>query len=219
MPQLQKETKRYKVDKDKTTVFVLIAIASVVIVATLLIGKGLWGQASYLNKVASKKEMARDQLEENKSAVNELTTSYKALVAQNPNLLGGNSEGTGEREGDNASLILDALPNKYDFPALAASLEKILTGYVINGITGIDDSIAQQTVQATGPAELPFAIDVTANYDGFKQLIGTFNHSIRPFQITKLDITGTNAALNILAQGKTYYQPELGLQIKEEEVQ
>jgi hypothetical protein len=219
MAQATKNSKRYMVDKDKTTVFALIAVASVVTIAAFVVSKGFWSQASYLSKVADIKETARDQLEDNKKAVTDLTLSYNALTSQNPNLLGGNPQGTGERDGDNAALILDALPSKYDFPALAASVEKILTGYSINSIAGVDDTIAQQTLVATGPVEIPFTTQVETNYDGFKQLISTFNRSIKPIHFTKLELSGTNAILRVSAEAKSYYQPELGLQITENEVQ
>lgn len=213
-----KTGKHLQVDKAKTMIFVIVAAASVVTVGSLMISRSLWQNTSYMGKVAEKRESARDQLEKNKVAVAALAESYQALVDENPNLLGGVPDGQGERDGNNATLILDALPNKYDFPALASSLEKLLTGYSINGIEGVDDSIIQQTAEASGPVDMPFGVEVVTTYDSFKNLIGSFRRSIRPIAISKLELSGTNAALQVSIEAKTFYQPQLGLQITEESV-
>lgn len=219
MPQDSNKGKRLQVDKDKTTVFAVLAVSAVIFVGGIMTAKGFWGQATYYSKVAEKKETARNQLEENKVAVGELSKSYDELTKETPNLLGGSPDGTGERDGNNGQLILDALPNKYDFPALAASLEKILIGYDINSISGVDDSLNQQQAAAAGPVEIPFDTNIVTNYDGLKLLISSFNRSIRPFQITKLDLSGSNSTLQVTLTGKSFYQPDLGLQITKETVE
>lgn len=215
----QKGSKRAAVDKNQTTIFAVVAIASVIAVGSLMVAKGLWSQSMYLNKVAGKKEVAVSQLEQNKVAVASLTDSYNKFNEQSPNLLGGNTTGTGPRDGSNGELVLDALPNRYDFPALTASLEKLLSGYTIDGINGSDDSLAQQASAPGVPAEIPFSFGVNTSYDGFKQLLDTFNKSIRPFNLTKVDISGENADLNVMIQAKTYYQPDTGVEVGSEVVQ
>jgi hypothetical protein len=215
---MPESTKRNQIDKDKTKIFIIIAIISVVSVGALMISKGLWSQASYYGKVAGKKDDAKKQLEANKNAITALSQSYKSFAETSPNLLGGSPTGSGDRDGDNAALILDALPNKYDFPALASSVEKLLTGNAINSITGVDDIIVQQAAAATGPVEIPFSVDIRSSYGSLSTLIDTFNLSIRPIQLTRLELSGSNADLQAIIQAKSYYQPELGLQIVEEQV-
>ncbi len=211
-------SKRARVDKNKTMIFIFVAIASVVAVASLMISRGLWSHANYMNEVIAKKEKAYKQLQDNKVAVAQLAEAYEAFDSQFPNLLGGSPEGVGPRDGSNATLILDSLPNKYDFPALVASLEKLLEGYVIDGISGSDDIISQEGVLAGAPVEIPFSFEINTNYDSMKLLLETFNKSIRPFQIAKMEIRGSNDALRVSMEARTYYQPEMGLQIKTEVV-
>lgn len=218
MPNGNQNTKRVQLDKDKTTILAMVALASVLAVACLVIGKGLWSQASYLSRVSDMKEDAVQQLEENKQSVESLTNAFNAFKDSNPNLIGGAKDGTGERDGDNATLALDALPSKYDFPAVTASVEKLLTGYSINNIEGIDDSINQAENTASGSVEIPFSFDALTNYEGFKQLITTLNRSIRPISVVKLELSGTDDALQAKIDAKTYYQPELGLKIETKEV-
>ncbi|MBA2278911.1 type 4a pilus biogenesis protein PilO [Candidatus Saccharibacteria bacterium] len=218
MATAKKQTKRASVDKDKTTIFVIVAIAALLVTGSLVVSKNLLSQGNYLSKVAGKKEVALKQLENNKQAASTLEQSYKDFANQDPNLIGGTVAGKGERDGDNAKLILDALPSKYDFPALTASIEKMLTGYSIEEIEGVDDALSQQSAVPAGSVEMPFSMDIITNYEGLRTLLEKLDRSIRPFQITKIDLSGTNAALQSKIEAKTYYQPEKGLQITNESV-
>jgi len=214
----KKISKRAQIDKSKARLFAIIVLASFISVGALVVSKGLFSEASYLNRVAAEKEKAVDQLETNKSAVSALSESYKTFATQNPNLLGGKIIGTEERDGDNGRLILDALPSSYDFPALATSLEKLLAGYKINSISGNDDVSAQTESQATELVEMPFLLNVTTDYAGFQKLIGSFDRSIRPIQVVSMQLTGTNASLQVNLNAKTFYQPERGLKIEKVDV-
>lgn len=210
-------SRRVQVDKDKARMFVIISVAAVITVASIVIAKGLWSRGNYLSKVVDKQELALKQLDANKSAVASLKDSYQKFVDQDPNLLSGSKNGEGDNDGDNATLILDALPGKYDFPALASSLEKMLTGYTITDIAGVDASAAPSS--GTTAMEMPFELEVLTNYEGFKQLTDRFNRSIRPFAFTKLTLSGTSSLLEVGLTGKTYYQPEQGVKITETKVQ
>lgn len=212
-------SKRVQVDKDKTNIFIIVAVASVVGIACLMTSKSFYSKGSYLSKVAEKKESAVTQLEKNTSALSSLKESYTIFKDKNPNLIGGLATGTGDRDGNNVKLILDALPNKYDFPALTSSIEQLLVGYKVNGITGTDDIITQQSSSASAPVEIPFTVDVGTDYKEFKVLLDKLDKSIRPFSINQLELRGSNSLLQTSMQLKTYYQPEKGLEIKTEEVQ
>jgi len=144
---LQATGKRLMISKANTTIVVAVSIAAAVTTFSLIATRSLLSRRSYQSKVISVQEKARDQLKENIEAVSSLKESYAAFVSQPENVIGGSSTGTGERDGDNAQIILDALPSKYDFPALASSLEKILVdrGYSIQAITGTDDEVNQNT--------------------------------------------------------------------------
>ncbi len=213
-----KSTKRAQVDKDKTTMFIILSIAAIVTIGSLVIAKGFYSQGSYFRKVAVKKETAVKQLKANQAAVQTLTEAYETFTDQSPNLLGGVPDSVDERGGTNADLVLDALPSKYDFPALASSIERLLNGYNIQGISGVDDSLTQQAFAASGPVEIPFTVDVRSSYDGFKQLIGSFNRSIRPFHLNRLELSGSSTELQVSIQAKSFYQPEMGLKITKETV-
>lgn len=221
MAKMSFSTKKLQIDKANSVVVITVAIAIFLTVFSLFASKALLGKRSYQARVVEGKEKAVKQLKENLVAQRELVNAYKSFVETPANILGGNPHGKGEKDGDNARLILDALPSKYDYPALASSLEKILTdkSFILQSIEGTDDEIAQQQNPASPDpkvVEMPFEISVGSTYDSVPSLILLFENSIRPFQIQNLSISGTNANLDVTIKAKTFYLPEKNLSIRKE---
>ncbi len=216
--------KRVQINKSQATVVGIVAAAVFVTIFSLVSSKALWTQRGYQARVIDKKKTANKQLEDNLASVSNLATSYKAFVSQPENMLGGNPSGSGEKDGDNARLVLDALPSKYDFPALTSSLEKIVTdrGLKIDSITGTDDEVAQSAPSQSptlAPLEIPFQLSVAGSYQSIQDVISVFERSIRPFAIQKISLSGGAASMKMQIDAKTYYQPEKTLTIKKEAVQ
>ncbi len=168
--------KRIQINKANTTMVIAIAVAAFVFTFSLVAGRSLLNKRSYQSKVIAGKEAAVKQLEANITASNTLAESYKTFVSSNENVIGGNPKGTGDRDGDNAKIILDALPSQYDFPALTSSVEKVLStnGFKITAITGTDDEVAQQKTPESStpkPVDMPFEVSVTTNVAGIKNLL------------------------------------------------
>lgn len=209
------KTKKKAVDSAKTKLFIVVAISSALSVFALIAAKSYLSEATYLNRVASAKESTLDQLKKNKQTASTLSEAYKTFAENNPNLIGGSRSGQGDKDGDNGKLVLDALPSKYDFPALTSSIEKLLSGYSINSISGTDDSQAQQTgTTATGPIEIPFTLDATSDFTGMNNLVVSFERSIRPFSITGIELKASTAgSVQANISAKTFYQPEKTLNL------
>ncbi len=206
--------KHIQIDKANATVVGFVATAAFVTAFTLVASKAMISQRNYQARVIKEKTKALTQLKANNKAATELAASYEAFVTQPANAIGGNPTGTGDRDGDNAKIVLDALPSKYDFPALATSVEKMLTSssYKINTITGIDDEL-NQSAQKAGegsltPIEMPFQINIGANFASAQELISTLQRSIRPINVSGIKISGSDNSLVIDITAKTYYQPE-----------
>lgn len=216
-------SKRIAIDKAYATLVIAVAAAAFVVVFSLVASKALLDQRAYQSKVISKKEAALKTLEANIVAADKLTSSYKEFVGATTNVLGGNPQGDADRDGDNARIILDALPSKYDFPALTTSLDKLLrdNGLTPTAINGTDDEISQTATQADGapqPVEIPFSVEVTASNAQGKTLMGLFERSIRPFKVQKISISGNDSQLEFVINGSTYFQPEKTLNLKKEAV-
>jgi hypothetical protein len=224
MPGLKLSSKHLQIDKANRTILILVSLAVFVTIFCAFTCKTLMSKRAYQGRVIAQKELALRQLKANARAVDSLNESYQKFVNTEQNIIGGSSTGTGERDGDNARIILDALPSKYDFPALATSLEKILTSknYTVGSITGTDDEIAQAAASSapdnTAPVPIPFTLAVTGNYNSVNELITTLERSIRPIQLTTLTFTGTDTSLQVSLAANTYYQPEKVLKIVTKDV-
>lgn len=217
-------TKRVLIDKANVTVVVAVSIAAFVTIFSLTATKALVSQRSYQARVIAAREKARDQLRANVKAADTLTSSYERFVTSSENAIGGNPSGTGERDGDNARIVLDALPSKYDFPALTTSLEKLVKSQnlSISTISGVDDESNQQKLASSATptaVEMPFKIGVKGNYDNIQNLVGVLQRSIRPFAINQLQLkAGQSSELELTVDAKTYYQPEKSFEFKSEVV-
>lgn len=211
-------TKRALIDKANSSLVVIAGVAAFLTVFCLIASKTLISQAAYQNRVLKAKHTAVAQLRSDITASNQLQTAYDAFTSTTQNAIGGDPHGSGEKDGDNAKIILDALPSTYDFPALTTSLEKLVnnSGVQINSITGTDDEAAQAANKSSNtpqPVPIPFQVIVHGNYQSVQALIGQFEHSIRPFQIHSITISGDQSDLNASIIGQTFYQPAKSLNI------
>ena len=216
-------SKRALISKANSSIVVATSVAAFVVVFCGIASKTLISQASYQNRVISTKKKALATLKSDLSARDSLVTSYKSFVDTPQNVLGGDPNGTGDKDGDNAKIVLDALPSKYDFPAVTASLEKLVKsqGLTIVGITGTDDEITQAANQTSAdpqPVAMPFQVQVSGSYDSIRGLVDSLERSIRPFQVTKVELSGSEGSMTASIDAQTYYQPEKGLNIKTEVV-
>ena len=217
-------SKRVQVNKATATIVAVVGAASFVTVFSLVACRALISQRGYQSRVIAEKEKAKKQLISNAQAVEELKTQYKVFIETSENVLGGNPKGTGEKDGDNARIVLDALPSKYDFPALTASLEKLLTNntnFKIDTIAGSDDEVAQDAAAAEGevkPIEMPFQIGITGNYQAVQDLTKLLERSIRPFSFQAINMDGTESEMKYFISANTYYQPTKKFNVTTKEV-
>lgn len=224
MADTQMVTKRLAITNSNAQMVIVVAVASFVVIFCLVASKAVWSQNQYQARVTAKKETATKQLKANIRAYDTLAESYQAFVSKPNNVIGGSSNGTGDKDGDNAKIILDALPSTYDFPALTSSLEKILTtsGLKITSITGTDDQVGQQGNSLSNnpkAVSMPFAFTVSdTNYNAVSQLITTLQQSIRPIQIDSINLNGGASNMTLTITAHTYYQPGKSLDITKEVV-
>jgi hypothetical protein len=136
---------------------------------------------------------------------------------QDPNVLGGTVSGSTNIDGDNAKIALDALPSSYDAPALATSIEKVLTGQAvtINSLTITDDPANNSDQPTAEPQTKPivFSFEGTTTFAGGAKVLQDFERSIRPFDLNTLELSGTDAQLKITAGMTTYFQPAKSLDL------
>lgn len=227
MDHINNETfsKRRLISRANSTMIIVLAVSAFIVVFCGVASKTLFSQLAYQNKVISTKKTALTTLKNDLSARDTLVASYKTFVNTTENVIGGNPSGTGPRDGDNARIILDALPSKYDFPALVTSIEKLATdqGLNIDGITGTDEEAAQGAQTVTGgasqPVAMPFTVNVSGSYAQIKNLVDALYLSIRPIQVQKVDLSGGEANMTATITAQTFYQPEVSLNVTTKVVQ
>lgn len=224
MSNLKLSSKRIQINKANVRVVAVVAAAVFITVFSLVAVKALWSQRGYQARVIEARTEARDQLEKNIAEAESLTQSYQGWVSEQQNVIGGSSTGSGERDGDNARIVLDALPSKYDFPALTTSIEKLVSSQnlSIESVTGTDDEVNQaanaDNPQPT-PVEMPITFTVKGGYDNVKNLVNVLEKSIRPFHANSIKLqAGTTGDVSLTFEGKSYFQPEKSLQLKSEVV-
>jgi hypothetical protein len=216
--------KRALIEKSNTTIVVVTSVAAFLVVFSLVASWSLFGLFTYQNKVIGINRIAQDQLSKDIHSTQSLEASYNAFTSTPNNAIGGNPSGTGPQDGTNAKIILDALPSKYDYPALVTSLESILTSQSaqIQSISGTDDAVTQAANQSSSsptPQPMPFQVVVTGNYPAIQNVVSAFQRSIRPFQVQTLELSGDQNQLTLTITAQTYWQPAKSLDIKSEVVQ
>jgi hypothetical protein len=213
----KKSVKHLQIDKNQSNMLVVIAVATVIVVFGLFGAKALIVKGLYQRRALHARRQVVDQLKDNVKAANDLFSQYKVFASQDPNVLGGDVGGDAVLDGDNPRIVLDALPSKYDAPALATSVEKILTdqNITIGSLTITDDPAANPDKAESGPQAKPitFSFSGSSTYQGMTKLLQIFEHSIRPFDITSLQISGTDKNLHLTAAVTTYYQPAKSLDL------
>jgi cell division protein FtsB len=247
---VQASVKHLQIAKANNLMFIVVALASVLIVFSLISAKTLMGVSSYQHKALKAKHDAIKKLQANIKAADALKKQYDTFENQNPNVLGGvggkevaeaiatQGEGAGSikvngqtinlsgQDGDNAKIILDALPSSYDFPALISSMEKIANQdhIPLQGVGGTDQGSTAAT-EGTGttaahsqPVAIPFSLSAQTDYNTIKILINDMERSIRPMDLTTISFSGNGNSMNVSFQLNTYYQFPTSLQITQKEI-
>ncbi len=208
--------KHFEINKANNQLIVTVAVAVVISVFCLVSTKSLLNQSAYQRRVLAAKHTAADQLKANAAAAGQLLIQYQVFENNTPNIIGGqggSNPGNGPSDGDNARIVLDALPSQYDFPALISSLEKILgnEGVSLQGIGGTDAGQPATNVSGSSalvqPVPITFSIDASTNYTNSKKMIQDFERSIRPVSVTNLQFSGAQDNMHITINATTYYQP------------
>lgn len=224
MPKISTSVKHLQIDKANSVVIVAVAGAVVLAIFAGFTSNALLSMRSYQREVIVEKESARDQLEANLEAALALQSSYNAFVSTPENVIGGIPDNDGPNDGDNGRIVLDSLPSSYDFPALMTSIESLLVGnnVEISQIGGTDEELSQsdeENLPTSEPVQMPFAINVSASYDGIQTLVNTFERSIRPFNFNTVTLAGDDDDLRFELGAHTYFQPEKRFEVTTRTVQ
>lgn len=200
-------SRREQVKKAGSTVFVVVAMASVVVMFSVISMRFLWDKKNYNGRVISAKTKARDDIRSN-------IENLKRLAEQFPQL---ESSATA-----NSKTILHALPPVYDYAALASSIDYLATVSGVASDTNIGEDMsatAETSATISKPVELPLTLSVAGSYESIRQYILNLERSLRPVHITSVEYSGSNSNLQATLQATTYYQPVRSLDVLRSTIQ
>lgn len=216
------KTKRSLIDKANSNIVAITAVGAFLVVFSLVATRSLWAQKTFQDKVISKQKATVKQLDQNKENVAKLKANYSLFISKPENIIKGNPQGTGDRDGDNAKIVLDALPSKYDFPAFITSIKKLIgmKNLTLQSITGTDDEVAQNKLTESKMVEIPFTFSSeVGDYAQVKELLLATQQSIRPIKTNKLSLTGGQSGkYQVRVDAVSYYQGSKGITVKKETI-
>ncbi len=205
-----------QVDKAKSSSVVIVAVAAVISVFCLVSTKALLSQGTYQRHVIAARSKAVKQLKDNVTSANQLVTQYNQVFENSGpiNIIGGKNDTSPNAvppDGDNARIVLDGLPSSYDFPALVTSMSKILNSDGIGnpGVGGSDQSTSLSSTPSDSPTPVLISVPISgsASYTSLIKLLNDLQRSIRPFDITNMQISGGVQNMTFSLQTSTYFQP------------
>lgn len=205
-----------QITKAATQTFIAVAIASVVVSMSLVLLNILWGTAKYNSRVQGQQEETRKVLQSNVEAAPELEKSFRNLEIGD-NLLTGQPD-----DKKNSEVILDALPSKFDFPALATSIDALAarSSVELDTFSGVDlGSGATQSSASPEPEVIPFNVEVKGSYASITKFLKGLEDSIRPISVVSIKLSGTDSNLTASIKAETNYQPAFDLTIQKEVVE
>jgi len=206
-------TKRVALSKANAQTVTIAAVGAFITVFCLVASNYLLGIRSFQSKIMAADNKANSQLTIDVNNEKQLVNSYKSFVSQNPTIIGVPTSNKPYLY-NNATVILDALPSQYDFPALVSSIAKILQkdNFNIQSIGGTDESATitgNQPSDNPQPIAIPFSFSIQgANYTSIQLLFKQMEESIRPLQVETISLSGTDSSMNLSVQAQTYFQPK-----------
>lgn len=211
-----------QIKKAQSSLILIVAVATVITVFCLVSTRSLLNQGSYQRHVINARHTANSQLKKNLASANQLTTAFKSVFENNGpiNIIGGKNDPHTTAvppDGSNSRIVLDALPSTYDFPALVTSLSKILGSATIsNASVGGSDQSSTASNEPTGkpqPIEIDIPLSGTSSVANLQKLLSDLQRSVRPYDITSMQITGNNSTMTFSLQAHTYYQPPKAIDV------
>jgi hypothetical protein len=211
-----------QIEKAQTSLFIVVMVASVISIFCLTSAKALLSQGAYQRHVINARHDAVKRLNDNIQSANQLVDQYKNVFENSgpSNVIGGKNDTSTKAvppDGDNARIVLDGLPTSYDFSALVSSLSKIISADNIQNISigGTDGSATANNTPTATPQAVLISVPIsgTGSYNDLQKLIRDLERSIRPYDITNLQTSGSNASMSFNLQMNTYYQPPKTLDV------
>lgn len=218
--------KRQQIAQANKMIFIWTAVAAVAVsfcavALQFLIREGLFNQ-----KIINAKAATNRTLEQNLTAADQLKTNVQALLA-NSDLATVRTE----NNDNNLEVVLDALPTEGDDTSFATSLQNIILVQSHASVTSLstkdqfsgdastsDTSTSTSSAISTTATALPFTAQISGNYQEIQNTLVDISRTIRPINVTSLEVKGKDTNLDVVITGDTYYQPAASVNLGSKEI-
>jgi Tfp pilus assembly protein PilO len=193
--------------KNSNYIALLVAISVVVILVGGLAVKKLGTDFLHNQRIITQKNKAQTTLSADVISAKAITNQYQTLGSQ-------------------TQTIHDALPTENDLPGLANAVEAMGTATGAS-LTDVNDTASTTGATTAAPATgansnaataLPVSIGMDVSYTNLDRFLAALESSVRPIQVSSIQLAGTNASLVVTVNATTYYQPPVSFKIGEETV-
>ncbi len=216
-PRLTGLKKRQQIEIAGRVMFVWVAVAASALSFCAATGQYLFVRWEHNNSVLAAKQKAADTLGTNIDNAKNLIKEVDGLVADSA--LG--AVRTNPQD-PNTKSVLDALPTTFDPAALATSLQQVVlskSGVAIDSISVPQElDVQSEDSKKAVPQEMSFSFIISGSYENIKKALVDIEKTIRPINITSLNLAGSDNNLRAAIEATTYYQPPKSVEVGEESV-
>lgn len=215
--------KHQQIEQTNRTMFLWVAMASVVIGVAIIASIFLVQRALFKEKVLTAKERTASVLEQNNKNIEELKNSVRAINT-NDDLRKVMIDGQTEP----VQVVLDALPNTANSSALGASLQQKLLNdpalrietLTVNPVFGVEDiasSSNTNTVSSSNSNAITFSFSVSTdaqNANPLRDVLKKLERSIRTIHVTKAMVERQGNRISLTCNAEAYFEPEKNVELK-----
>lgn len=215
--------KRQQIASANRTMFVWVAIASVVIGVAIVAAIFMAQKAWFNERVLFEKSKTSATLDKNLKTINDLKDQVRVM---NTNQALQAAMAPGETQP--IQVVLDALPSDANSSALGASLQQKLINdpalrietLRVDPVAGVesDASISSGTTStSSGNNTIHFVLSVSTDagkVNALRAMLQRFEHSIRAINVNKLTIEAQGNRVVMTVDANAYYEPATTVQLK-----
>lgn len=219
--------KHQTISKDTKIITIVVSVTIFITIFAIFGLKDFLSLRSFQQKIIVADTTAYNQLNNDINSANILVKNYnkflnnKSKTIQNirstiitPTTKGFHYNG--------ATMVLDAMPTTYDYPATESYLQNMLDSINQGNDTfSINNNSGGQSagVFSTSAAPVTFSISANSiNYQALIQLVQVMKNSVRPITINSLSISGSNNSMTVNITAQLYYQSSQTFSISQTEI-
>lgn len=220
--------KRTQITNANRTMFVWVAVVSVILGIALVGSIFLVQKILFNERVLAQKDKTVSVLKANNANVSELEAQVRVLDS-NQALTDAKAKPTDQA----VQVILDALPSEANSLALGASLQnKLLAGIPglsinslqVNPVVGVETLSSVTTAapvsssSTLGSSEITFRFAVSGSEAALKTVLQHLELSIRAIDVTSLTIESQGSNRVLTVQARAFYEPTRVVELKDKVV-